>query len=68
MAIQLIPTAPMENSFPVAGRAMLMAAPGKGLMNDAMIIRKRIRPLNYLYAATRSSLITPFQFIPNAKS
>ncbi len=42
MATQLMPTAPMENSSLMAGRAMLMAAPRKGLMKEVMIIRKRI--------------------------
>ena len=42
MATQLMPMASMENSSLMAGRAILMAAPRKGLMKEVMIIRKRI--------------------------
>ena len=42
MATQLIPTAPMENSALIEGRAIFMAAPRKGLIKDVIIINRRI--------------------------
>jgi len=45
METQLIPTAPRENSSLMAGRAIFIAAPRKGLINELMIIEKRIKPL-----------------------
>lgn len=45
MATQLIPTAPMENSSLIEGRAILIAAPRKGLIKDVMMIKRRINLL-----------------------
>ena len=45
MATQLIPTAPIENSLLMAGSAILMAAPRKGLIKEVMMIKMRINLL-----------------------
>jgi len=48
METQLIPTAPRENSALMAGSAIFMAAPRKGLINEVIIIAKRINFLGLL--------------------
>ena len=45
MGTQLIPMAPMENSSLMAGRATFIAAPRKGLINEVMMMAKRINLL-----------------------
>jgi hypothetical protein len=45
METQLIPTAPRENSSLIEGRAILMAAPRKGLMKEVITIDKSINLL-----------------------
>jgi len=42
METQLIPTAPRLNSSLIDGRAILIAAPRKGLIKEVMIMAKRI--------------------------
>ncbi len=48
METQLMPTAPMENSLLMAGSAILMAAPRKGLIKEVMRMENRINPLEVL--------------------
>jgi hypothetical protein len=48
IATQLIPTAPMENSSLMLGKAILMAAPRKGLIKEVMMIKRRINLLESL--------------------
>jgi len=45
---QLIPTAPSEKSALMAGSAILMAAPRKGLIKEVMMIKRRINLLESL--------------------
>ena len=45
METQLMATAPRENSLLIAGRAMFMAAPRKGLIKEVIRMEIRINPL-----------------------
>ena len=56
METQLIPTAPSENSSLMAGKAILIAAPRKGLINDEMMIEKRINLLEFLLRSVIRSI------------
>ena len=58
METQLIPTAPRENSSLMLGRAILMAAPRKGLIKEVIMIEKRINLLEAMLRSVICSILS----------